>query len=94
MKEVSNPVVEVVKNSEIIITAVQIYFLSTKENNNGIVTVEHLFIGLLEEGEGVAIRILLSMNIDIECSCSECGYKFNVRRKYKCKYIGIEYLEE
>ena len=35
-----------------------------------------------------------SMNIVIECSCSECDYKFNVRRKYKCKYIGIEYLEE
>ena len=29
------------------------------------VTINHLFNSLLEEGEGVAIRILISMNIDI-----------------------------
>lgn len=35
-----------------------------------------------------------SMNIYIVCSCVECGCEFNIRRKYECKYIGIEYLEE
>ena len=38
----------------------------SKENNDGIVTIEHLFSALLEEGEGVAIRILLSMNISLD----------------------------
>ena len=37
-----------------------------KENNNGIVTVNHLFASLLDEGEGVAIRILIGMDIDID----------------------------
>ena len=37
-----------------------------KESNNGIVTVSNLFYSILEEGEGVAIRILLSMNVDLD----------------------------
>ena len=45
--------------------------IDSKENNNGEVTVEHLFSSLLEEGEGVAIRILLGMNIDIDDLYSE-----------------------
>ncbi|MDD5888251.1 MAG: ATP-dependent Clp protease ATP-binding subunit [bacterium] len=36
------------------------------KDNNDIVTVDKLFISLLEEGEGVANRILLGMNIDID----------------------------
>lgn len=36
------------------------------ENNKGIVTEEHLFVALLEEGEGIAIRIMLSMDVDLE----------------------------
>ncbi len=40
--------------------------LNAKENNNSEVTVNHLFSSLLEEGEGVAIRILLAMKIDID----------------------------
>ena len=39
--------------------------IDSKENNKGEVTIEHLFSSLLEEGEGVAIRIMLGMNIDI-----------------------------
>ena len=35
------------------------------KDENSMVTVEKLFISLLEEGEGVANRILLGMNIDI-----------------------------
>lgn len=37
-----------------------------KENNNGIVTKKHLLISMFEEGEGIALRILLLMNVDIE----------------------------
>lgn len=40
--------------------------IDAKENNNGEVTVEHLFFAMLEEGEGIAIRILIGMGIDIE----------------------------
>ena len=38
----------------------------SKEENSKEVTINHLFISLLEEGEGVAIRILISMNIDVD----------------------------
>lgn len=37
-----------------------------KEDNNDVVTVRHLFISMLEEGEGIALRILLLMNVDLE----------------------------
>ncbi|MEG1494970.1 MAG: ATP-dependent Clp protease ATP-binding subunit [Bacilli bacterium] len=40
--------------------------LEAKEDSDGEVTIEHLFIALLEEGEGVAIRILLGMGIDLD----------------------------
>ena len=40
--------------------------IDSKENNNGDVTVEHLFASLLEEGEGVAIRIMIGMDIDLD----------------------------
>jgi ATP-dependent Clp protease ATP-binding subunit ClpC len=40
--------------------------LDSKENNAGEVTVDHLFCSLLEEGEGVAIRILLGMKTDVD----------------------------
>ena len=39
---------------------------NAKENNNGVVTTKHLLIALLEEGEGIAIRLLVTMNIDID----------------------------
>ena len=38
----------------------------SRENNNGNVTINHLFSSLLEEGEGIAIRILIGMNIDLD----------------------------
>jgi len=40
--------------------------LDSKENNDGEVTVEHLFSALLEEGEGIAIRLFISMGVDID----------------------------
>ncbi len=40
--------------------------IDAKENNNGDVTIEHLFSCLLEEGEGVAIRLLLGMGINLD----------------------------
>ena len=40
--------------------------IDSRENNCGEVTALHLFSSLLEEGEGVAIRIMLGMNIDLD----------------------------
>ena len=40
--------------------------IDSKENNDGEVTCEHLFFAMLEEGEGIAIRILIGMGTDIE----------------------------
>ncbi len=37
-----------------------------KEDNKGIVTTTHLLLALLEEAEGIAIRILLSLNINLD----------------------------
>ena len=40
--------------------------IDSRENNGGEVTIEHLFFSMLEEGEGIAIRLLIGMDIDIE----------------------------
>ncbi len=39
---------------------------NAKENNNGVVSARHLILAILEEGEGIAIRLLVSMGIDID----------------------------
>ena len=36
------------------------------DNNNGKVTEKHLFLAMLEEGEGIAIRIMLGLGIDLD----------------------------
>ncbi|MDD3341733.1 MAG: ATP-dependent Clp protease ATP-binding subunit [Bacilli bacterium] len=58
--------------------------IDSKENNNGEVTVWHLFSGLLEEGEGVAIRIMLGMGIDLDELYHTFSYKL-VGKKSKRK---------
>ena len=40
--------------------------MDSKDNNDGEVTLEHLFFSMLEEGEGIAIRVLIGMGIDVE----------------------------
>jgi len=40
--------------------------MDSKDNNDGEVTLEHLFFSMLEEGEGIAIRVLIGMGVDIE----------------------------
>ena len=37
-----------------------------KENNKGVVTESHLLLAMLEEGEGIAIRIMIGMNINLD----------------------------
>ena len=67
--------------------------IDSKENNDGEVTIEHLFSSLLEEGEGVAIRIMLGMNIDIDKLYAEFSYKFINKTKTK-KKLTVEELGE
>ena len=66
--------------------------LDSKENNRGEVTLEHLFVSLLEEGEGVAIRIMLGMNIDIESLHTEFCTKNSVIKQKKNKKLLIDEL--
>ena len=65
--------------------------IDSKENNNGEVTIEHLFTALLEEGEGVAIRIMIGMNIDIDKLYNEFAYTFTYKEK-KHKKLSVEEL--
>ena len=57
--------------------------LEAKENNNGVVTINHLFASLLDEGEGVAIRILIGMDIDIDELYSEFTDKIISKKSHK-----------
>ena len=65
--------------------------IDSKENNNGEVTVEHLFSSLLEEGEGVALRIILGLNINLDELYNEFTIKFtNSSKNKKNKKILLE----
>ena len=57
--------------------------IDAKDNNNGVVTINHLFASLLDEGEGVAIRILIGMNIDIDDLYSEFADKIMNKKNHK-----------
>ena len=56
--------------------------IDCKEDNSE-VTIESLFSNLLEEGEGVAIRILISLNIDLDTLYNEFSYKIFKKKKNK-----------
>lgn len=67
--------------------------IDSKENNNGIVTINHLFSALLEEGEGVAIRIMLGMDIDLDLLYKDFSYKIVNNKKHKhllIEEIGVD----
>jgi len=74
--------------------------LDSKDNNDGVVTTEHLFSSLLEEGEGVAIRIFLSMGIDINAMYAEFAtslvkkVKPKKNRKLLIEELGINLNEK
>lgn len=55
--------------------------VDSKENNDNEVGVEHLIFSMLEEGEGIAIRILIGMGIDVERMYDE--FSFSLIRKGK-----------
>ena len=51
--------------------------ISAKENNYGNVTANHLFISVLESGDGIGVRILVNMNIDLEGIYKDLKQSFN-----------------
>jgi len=57
--------------------------LDSKENNDGEVSVEHLFSALLEEGEGIAIRIFISMGVDVDSLYKDFSKKIVKQGKSK-----------
>jgi len=64
--------------------------LDSKDNNSE-VTIENLFCNLLEEADGVAIRILINLNIDIDKLYIEFNNK-NIVKKKKSKKLLLEEL--
>lgn len=66
--------------------------LDAKDNNNGEVTVEHLFSSLLEEGEGIAIRIFIGMHLNLEEIHDEFATKLIKKNKKRHKKLLIEDL--
>jgi len=66
--------------------------LDSKETNNGVVTTNHLFSSLLEEGEGIAIRILISLNVDLDELYNEFRTRFTTPMGKKKKKLILEDL--
>lgn len=66
--------------------------LDSKENNNGNVTIHHLFSSLLEEGEGVAVRILLGMKIDVQQWYQKFSFKLINKKGKRGKKLVLEEL--
>lgn len=66
--------------------------IDSKENNNSEVTTEHLFSSLLEEGEGIAIRIFIGMGLDVEEMYDEFSNSLIKRTHKKNKKLLIEDL--
>lgn len=62
--------------------------LNSGENN--VVTLEDLFSALLEEGDGVANRILMGMNIDIDSLYEKFLSNFSLRKNNNGKKLLIE----
>ena len=66
--------------------------LDSKEENKQ-VTIDHLFLCMLEEGEGVGVRILLGMNVDVEelyIEFSKYKEKHNKKSNLLLDELGID----
>ena len=61
--------------------------VDAKEFSNGDVTINGLFASLLEEGEGVALRIMLELKVDLDELYSEFNYNLLTKKKKKKKLM-------
>ena len=60
-----------------------------KENNKGVVTESHMLIAMLDEGEGIAIRIMISMNINLDDLYDELKVKPQDIKTEKLEILNI-----
>lgn len=66
--------------------------IDSKDNKEKEVGVNNLFLSLLEEGDGVAIRLLMGMNIDVDLLYEEFSSSLTVKKsKNKHKLLIEEY---
>lgn len=65
--------------------------IDTKESNNQEITLETMFLSLLDEGEGVAIRVFHRLNINVDEMYSELTNKNISKPKGKKKLSIYEY---
>ena len=63
--------------------------LDCRDSDN-LITVEGLFISLLEEGEGVANRILMGMNIDVDCLYEKFANRFVLKNSKNGRKLLVE----
>ena len=61
--------------------------MDSKDNNNGVVTINHLFAALLDVGEGIAIRIFIGMNLDLEEMYDEFSEKLYETKNHSQKLL-------
>ncbi len=66
--------------------------MDSKDNNNGEVTTNHLFASLLDVGEGIAIRIFMGMDLDLDNMYDEFTSKVYTRKTKSEKKLLIEEL--
>ena len=72
--------------------------IDSKDNNNGIVTINHLFTALLDIGEGIAINIFINMNLDLDKLYEEFNKKIyeesqHLKRKLLAEELGTNLCE-
>ena len=68
--------------------------LISKDDNCNEVTIEHLFSSILEIGEGIAIRILIDMKINIEKLYDDFSSKTVKKKNHKNQELLVETLGE
>ena len=97
-KEILNVIGKGTKKSEFFLhtpllkKVIENAIMDSKDNNNGIVTPNHLFAGLLDVGEGIAIRIFISMNLDLDNMYDEFTSKIYENNHQQEKKLLIEEL--
>lgn len=68
--------------------------LDSKDNKESAVGIPHLFSSLLEEGEGIAIRIMLALDVDIDILYSEFSNREIIKKSKKHKKLLVDEFGE
>lgn len=74
--------------------------MDSKDSGALDVSVEHLFFALLEEGEGIAIRIFIGLNLDVEEMYDDFSYslikrnKDGKKKKLLIEELGVDLVEK